>query len=155
MTHSQTIAKIFAFVGYILIIPTSFIAFFLLLALIYGLFLPSPEVFGAAFISLLIYTFGLILFIGYHKHKRGKLAEGKIIPLWIGTIVFNFLLAAPQLWNIFFTLSIQEMNEALIQSGVFGGVYLVLLLWQVLAVFMGINALINQIQINRRIYNVP
>lgn len=90
MDYSQKVARFFEISGYLLMAP-ALIALFYSLALVLTGLLNSLLVFLLSLIPFLIFTLGITLFIGCFKHSRGNLERGKILPLWITTVVFNLI----------------------------------------------------------------
>ncbi len=95
------------------------------------------------------------MLLGYRKHSRGELSEGKIMPLWIGTAVFNFVLLIPQFLLLSNLPSFNEINLSIQSSGVFGSLYLSMVIWQMLAVVLSISAIVSEVSTNRNSGNVP
>ena len=76
-TASQKVAFGLEILGYILLIPLSLWELYLLF---------FPPVFLT---TIFIYGFGVLLLVGYHKHRRNRINREWALLLWIGTILFN------------------------------------------------------------------
>jgi hypothetical protein len=148
-TYSQTIAKIFAYAGYIMIGPASFTLIFPLVLLLEG----GAET-NFAVLSLLAYGIGFILFIGYHEHQKGNLSKGKIIPLWFATVIFNISLLLAEFAAIFEKHNVSDILWFNQNPGPGEAIFLVLIVWQTAAVWLGTIALKSEMLPTRNIGNV-
>lgn len=83
MNYSQKVARFFEICDYILLIPVIFLLFFALIGLLGGVII--------FLLPFLIFTVGLLLFIGCSKHSRANLDEEWIFSLWFWTIIFNLI----------------------------------------------------------------
>ncbi len=147
MTDSKSIAKVFTIFGYVFLIPASFLI--LVPTYLFFMFVSTSD-FKAAIVALLgiaAYMFGVLLFVGYRKHSKGNLEERKIIPLWLGTLVFNISLILPLIYLVFqeFPLTKIWQTEVKIRSfGIVGAVFTGILIWQSAAIWLSIQALIYE-----------
>lgn len=88
---SEKIAEVFFIAGIIFLVPAIPSILPILYLLLVGLFSMNIQIFGFGLVWALIFGFGLTLFIGYSKHCSGTLKEGKILPLWFATLIYNGL----------------------------------------------------------------
>ena len=121
---SGKIARVFEIVGYFLLIPA-----ILLLVL-------SAIIMVTLLISVPLFSIGLTLFAGYVKHSRGNLSEGKILPLWIASFLFNFLPLA-FLMNQYYS----DANKILENLNIFTGV---LSFWWIIACCLSLTAFYDE-----------
>ncbi len=142
MTHSQSIAKVFTYVGYILLIPA-----------ILGTAISLLTVY-LAIIPIAISSVGIYLLMGYRKHGKGELNEGKIISLWVKTAIFNFVLLVPSILVAYQNESIHTINEWL-TGNIAARLYFSIVMWQLMAVLLSISAVADELRSNQNIGNVP
>ena len=139
-THSQTIAKIFTVIAYILLVPG-----------LIGTVL-SVLTISLAILTIPICGIGIWLLVGYHKHFRCNLGENKIMPLWYGTIIYNSVLLIPQVWSILKSYSIFQLDYVIYQGGVGASIHFALISWQLIAILLAITAIRDE-KIVRKIRN--
>ncbi len=120
---SEKIARVFEIVGYLQLIPA--IPLVVLSAIFIFPLLISVPVFGI----------GLMLFVGYVKHSHATLSEGKILPLWTATFIFNFL---PLLYLAFQYYSSNEISDGL-------GFFIALMIfWWIMACCLSLTAIYDE-----------
>lgn len=144
MTHSQSIAKVFTIIGYIMLIPA-------VLGVLASFLTASPMI----IIPLSLLFFGSWLLRSYQRHWRGDLKEENIKAMWISSAIFNSMLLLPQILFFSQTLSLNELSESIKSSGGYGSIYLSIVIWQLFAIFLSISAIRSELKINRNIDNVP
>ena len=142
-TFSQKVARIFEIVGYVMLIPALISLIYPLLMLLGSLAELRFDLFLYCSIPFILFGIGTTLLVGYIKHSRGTLDEGKIIPLWGGTFFFNCLFAVP---TFYFSLS-WLTNVKNIQTeqflNPFALVYLFIIFWWFCAVFLSVVAAVS------------
>jgi hypothetical protein len=94
-TYVQKVARVFEAICYVLLIPAVFGFFYALLLIIFGFGAGEPYVVLCGLLPLVVTGVGIVLLVGYFKRSRDRLDEKYIAALWIGTIVYNFLLLLP------------------------------------------------------------
>ncbi|MEO6588294.1 MAG: hypothetical protein ABIP06_03105 [Pyrinomonadaceae bacterium] len=139
---SEKIAQVFKIVGclfLILVLPS------LIVPVIYffGGFV-SLQMMACLIALILISVFGIgfILFVGYAKHASGILEENKILPLWIGTFLYNILPLILVIYQL-----ITNVNKTY-RSEVFGVVYVLLSFWWIAAVCLSLTAIYDELKYN-------
>lgn len=133
-TFSQKAALIFEVVGYALLIPATLS---ILLTLIFPFLI---------FIPLFFTAIGVVLLVGYYKHSRGLLGKGKIIPLWLATLLFNGL---PLLPVLKFVLTFDSGRRSTFEDGA-GRLYFVLAFWWIIAVALSAASVWDELKIRSK-----
>jgi hypothetical protein len=128
-SYSQKVARAFEIICYFLLLPAFISLIYPLFFLIGSLFSTSFGMFLLALMFLCIPAFGVLLFVGYIRHSRGKMNEGKIFPLWLGTILFNAIPLAITSYWFFITNSFDGTSYSSIDGGFFIIFNLFILLW--------------------------
>lgn len=94
-TYSQKVARVFEVISYVLLVPAFFGFFYAVLLIIFGLGAGDAYVFFCGLVPVMVAAAGIMLLVGYFKRSRDRLDEKYISALWIGTMVYNFLLLLP------------------------------------------------------------
>lgn len=129
---SEKIARVFEVVGYILLLPAS------LAVLVSAMFI-FPLI-----ISVPLFGIGLTLLVGYAKHSRGNLDEGKILPLWIATFLFNFLPLLVPAYQYY-----SNADGRFESVGLFSGL---LIFWWIIACCLSLTAIYEEFKFGNRIF---
>ncbi|HLM03316.1 MAG TPA: hypothetical protein VK400_19845 [Pyrinomonadaceae bacterium] len=143
-TVSEKIARTFEIAGCLWLVPA-------LISLI------APTLFSIAFvlggnpldaffaaIPFLMFCAGLFLLVLYYRHSRGRLGEGKIIPLWTATFFFNLLFF---LSSVYIFFSLPETPRPYSGGHRFFIFFFGLaILWQAAAVLLSVTALISEVK---------
>ncbi len=83
MTFSQSLARFFEIVDYVLLLPAS-----------YGLMLALMFLASAPWFTLIIafwFALGCLLLRGFFRHSRGRLDNAQVSRLWAATIGYNLV----------------------------------------------------------------
>jgi hypothetical protein len=147
MTQSQSIAKVFTFAGYIFIVPGFLAALSSILTLGFSPVIP--------FVAIFIFGFGVCLLIGYRRHSRGYLSREKIIPLWVGTFVYNLLFFVPQVWIAIRSENFSDLMKSSSESEFIGAIFFSIAMWQLVAILLATYAIFDVVITNRNNGNVP
>ena len=159
-THSQDVARIFALVNCIFLVPLIPAAVFavpaLLLVMLFAcaaLFSSESAAAGLAFLSaawvLAAFIFsGVRLLTGYFRHYKGDLTAPEIDRLWFKTIAYNAVFFFP---SLYFKLRCRltgicgaEDDLGLSQLlNDYSTVFSALVLWWGLAIFLAFSALFS------------
>lgn len=138
---SEKIATVFVVADILFLIPGIFGAIPATLIMLIGLSTMEGNLFFYGLICVLIFAMGIVLFIGYLKHNSGTLDEGKILPLWFGTLIYNgFPLFMTLLSLIFRGMSpyFGAGNFALFSTPVLG--------WWILATCLSLTAIYDEFE---------
>jgi hypothetical protein len=97
MTFSQSVARFFEIVDYVLLLPAG-----------YGLLISLILLMSAPWFPLLIifwFTCGCFLLRGFFLHSRGRLNDTQVTRLWAATIGYNMV-------DLLFTLVVASYDNA-------------------------------------------
>ena len=125
---SEKIARVFEIVGYVLLIPAI------------PLVVLSAVFIFPLLISLPAFGIGLTLLVGYVKHSRGTLDEGKILPLWMVPFLYNVL---PLMFIGFRFYGAHQNKIGLDDFNIFS---LLLVFWLIAAVCLSLTAIYDEIK---------
>jgi TctA family transporter len=149
-SYSEKVARVLEIGCYVMMLPAVFGFLLSLILAIFGFVILSER--GNPFpllgylIFWLIPVFGFWLFSRYAKHSRSNLPESRITGMWISTVIFNGLLALPNLiWFFNFIFSDDKPNyqSSNMESATFMSAYFLIFIWQVATVVLSISALIS------------
>lgn len=121
MTFSQSLARFFEIVDYVLLAPASY-GMLMLLA-----FLPRSPLFPLAVAAW--FTIGCFLLSGFFRHSRGRLKDSQVSLLWWATIAYNMVDL-----TIMWVIARQDTNSAFFYFG----------LWPLLVVVFSAMALTSE-----------
>jgi hypothetical protein len=143
MTVSEKIARVFEIAGYLWLLPSIVSLIYPVIISVVLILSGSPVGVWFGLIPLSIFGAGAVLQVGYFRHSRGLLGEGKIMALWLGTFAFNSLLLVPSAY-IFYALStaLRSYNNG--DREIFVLFCGVLVLWQSAAVLMSATAIMSE-----------
>jgi hypothetical protein len=152
-TFSQKAARILEIAAYLLLVPATawwFLSFILVIGVVASFRLEHfpYQIFDnliPVIIPSLIYSLGVLLLTGYFKHSRGTLGENKIIPLWIGTFLYNL----SPLLAVIYQIVVMPGDFQNIDFKQFLSPYAVLslslVLWWIIAVLLSAGAIYSEL----------
>jgi hypothetical protein len=94
-TYSQKVARVFEVISIVLLLPSAFGLFYAGILIVFGLSSGDLYISFCGLVPFILAAAGITLLVGYFKRSRDRLAEKYISALWIGTIIYNFLLLLP------------------------------------------------------------
>lgn len=142
-TTSQKIAGAFEIVGYLWLLPSLISLFYPLLILIVSVFTLQPVGIIFGLLSLLPFSLGMWLLVGYNRHSRGLMKERKkIFRLWYATMAFNWLFLAPAAYFYFQALFSEDGFRA--RDVVAVVVYSLLIFWWAAAIILSAVAVVSE-----------
>ena len=135
---SEKIARVFEIVNYLFIIPAVLLLGLSLIIFLIGLFTLNLVTSLYCLVSILVFGLGITLFVGYVKHSRGNMVESKIIPLWMGTFLYNVL---PLMYVCFKFFA--DYREKIV-LGDLGEFTMFLILWWIMACCLSLTAIYDE-----------
>lgn len=129
LSFSQSLARFFEIIDFILLIPAG-----------YGLFLSLMFVVAAPFLALAIWGWfaaGCFLLRGFFRHSRGRLKETEVSALWWLTMCYNLVDLA-----IVWAIAAQGNNMTFFYLG----------LWPLLVVVFSAMALVSESRRGGQVY---
>lgn len=127
MTFSQSLARVFEIVDYVLLAPA-----------FCGLMLSLMVVGTAPWFTLIIagwFTLGCLLLRGFFRHSRGRLSSDQVTLLWLATIGYNMI-------DLFVTWTIASYS--------YNSTFYYLGLWPLLVVIFSGMALMSERRRNQQ-----